>query len=208
MLALSTVMRAGAPRATSCVASGARAASTAAAAIRKGSRVKVVLLQQLDNLGYKGEEVAVAPGYARNFLVPGRLAVYATEANKAAHKVVLPTAEQRAIALERETNMLRARIGAMKLTFARATNDGTHLYGSVTASDISEALAASTLRKLGVTEAGIRFAAEASGEAEAAGGAAEGAGGARAIKTVGHHVVEIEARPGLWCPLKVVVDSS
>jgi hypothetical protein len=54
------------------------------------ARVTVILRTQLDNLGYKGEEVTVAAGYARNFLVPTGRAVYATASARAAYRVVLP----------------------------------------------------------------------------------------------------------------------
>ena len=66
----------------------------------------------------------MAPGYARNYLVPNGMAVYATETNRFLHKVVLPPEEAKLIAAEREVNMLRARIAAFKLHFSRATSDG------------------------------------------------------------------------------------
>ena len=94
------------------------------ASVRKGDRVSVILREQLDNLGYKGEEVSVSPGYARNYLVPFAKAWYATELNRQQHKVVLPPEEARVIAVEREVNMLRARVASFKLQFSRATNDG------------------------------------------------------------------------------------
>ena len=72
------------------------------------------------------------------------------------------------------------------LTFAGAT-----LYGSVNAPDIVEALQTSVLAKLGVREKGVRFA-----------------GGERMLKTVGSHTIDIEARPGLWCPFTLEISSS
>lgn len=92
--------------------------------VRSSDKVSVVLRVQLDNLGYKGEEVRVAPGYARNFLVPYGKAVYATDVNRTRFKVLLPPEEARAIAQQREVNMLRARVSAFKLRFTRATKDG------------------------------------------------------------------------------------
>ena len=93
-------------------------------AVRKGRKVNVILLEQIDSLGHAGAEVSVAPGFARNFLVPFRKAVYATTANRAVHKIVLPPEEQRRVAQEREVNMLRARVAAFRLRLTRATNDG------------------------------------------------------------------------------------
>ena len=165
--------------------------SGATLGIRKGHRVRIVLKKQLDNLGHAGAEVWVAPGYARNFLVPKQLAVYATPANLEKFKVVLPDAEERAITQQREINMLRARIAEVPLRFVRATNDGTHLYGSVTPADIVEALAGSLLKKLGIRERQVRFATEE-----------------RALKVCGEHIIQIEARPGVWAPLTVLLEST
>jgi len=167
---------------------GVRAA--AAPPVRVGRKVSVVLLKQLDNLGHAGAEVAVAPGYARNFLVPSGSAVYATPSARAAHAVVLDAAAARASAAAREENLLRGRVAAVRLRFVQATADGVNLYGSVTAGDIVAALAASALRKLALRERSIRMPA----------------GGA--FKTVGEHALEIEPRPGVWCALKVDIVSS
>jgi len=157
--------------------------------------VSVVLLEQLDNLGHKGEEVTVAPGYARNYLVPERKAVYATEPNRKLHKVVLPDAEQQAVTLQREINMLQRRIAETRLRFVQATTDGTNLYGSVTSADITEALAGSALRKLDIKQRNVRAVGAAAGEKVL-------------LKAVGEHTIEIEARKGLWSPLRVLIESS
>jgi glycyl-tRNA synthetase beta chain len=86
--------------------------------------------------------------------------------------------------------VLRARLAAAKLRFVRATHDGKNLYGSVTAADVVEALAASVLRKLGLKEKGVRMPGDG------------------VFKTVGTHEVQIEARAGLWCALRVEVEST
>lgn len=164
--------------------------ATASPPVRVGRRVSVVLLRQLDNLGHAGAEVSVAPGYARNFLVPSGAAVYATAGARAAHAVVLDPAAARASAAAREENLLRGRIAAVRLRFVQATSDGVNLYGSVTAADVAAALASSALRKLALRERSIRMPA----------------GGA--FKTVGEHTVEIEPRQGIWCTLRVDVASS
>ena len=133
----------------------------------------------------------MAPGYARNFLVPTGRAVYATADNRAAYKVVLPPAEARADAAPREETMLRARVAEARLRFVRATHDGTSLYGSVTAADVVEALSTSVLRKLGLREKNVRL---------------PGDGGV--FKTVGQHSVDIEPRPGVWCALRIDIEST
>ena len=131
----------------------------------------------------------MAPGYARNFLVPTGRAVYATADNRAAYKVVLPPAEARADAAQREENMLRARVAEARLRFVRATHDGANLYGSVTAADVVEALSTSVLRKLGLREKNVRLS-----------------GGV--FKTVGQHSLDIEPRPGVWCALRIDIEST
>lgn len=217
-------------------------ASTAAASVayprrvatptRRGDRVRVVLRSQLDNVGHAGEEVTVSPGYARNYLLPQRLASLATAEARAAHCVILSPEAARANAQQREINMLRRRVGEVRLRFARATADGATLYSAVTATDVAEALASSVLRKLGVREKQVRMAALAAAEpaapsttsAAAAGGSAgtssdggvgsvsgggtTGSPAPFAITRVGDHSIEIEARPGLWCQLTVEVQSS
>lgn len=185
---------------------------------RRGDRVRVVLRSQLDNLGHAGEEVAVAAGYARNYLLPQRLASLATAEARTAYRVVLPAEAARANAQQREINMLRRRVGEVRLRFARATADGAALYSAVTATDVAEALASTVLRKLGVREKQVRLVSgaadgggssvTASAEAGSVAGTPPPAPPAFAITQVGEHAIEVEARPGLWCRLVVEVQSS
>ena len=166
-------------------ASSARsAAATVAAAVRPRTRpeavrtaktVQVVLLQQLDNLGHKGAKLGVAAGYARNYLIPSKRAVYATPQHVATHVVSLDEAALAANAEERALNTLRGRVaGYTKLRFTRATNDGKTLYAPISATEVLEALMGSELRRcLGqLGEENIRFVGggvveEVAGEEEA-----------------------------------------
>ena len=102
--------------------------------------VQVILRQAVDDLGDIGEVVDVRPGYARNFLIPQGIAYEATDANQKRFE------EERRHILERSARELdRAkaaaeRIEGQSVSFAvRAGEDGK-LFGSVTASDISQAL--------------------------------------------------------------------
>ena len=102
--------------------------------------VQVILRQVVDDLGDIGEVVDVRPGYARNFLIPQGIAYEATDANQKRFE------EERRHILERSARELdRAkaaaeRIEGQSVSFAvRAGEDGK-LFGSVTASDISQAL--------------------------------------------------------------------
>jgi len=104
--------------------------------------MKIVLNADIGTLGHKGDIVEVAPGYARNYLLPRNLAL---EASKGA---VRQAEEMRRARTERErkdrvaAETLAASIGGLQLKVtARAGEDG-QLFGSVTTSDIAEALAA------------------------------------------------------------------
>jgi ribosomal protein L9 len=180
---------------SSSFAAAAYFSSARAEPVRVKRAVSVVLRQQLDTLGHAGEEVKVAPGHARNYLVPHGLAVYATVANKAAHKVVLAPEEAAAKADERARNRVRTRIEAVSLRFQRATRDGAQLYGGVSAADIVEGLETTPLANLRIRPANVKIGGDEKG----------------AITAVGWHTVEVEpARSfaGLWCQLKVEVVSS
>jgi large subunit ribosomal protein L9 len=104
--------------------------------------MEVILRDHVENLGRRGDVVKVADGYARNFLLPRKLALPATEANK---KVV---ERQRKIADAREAEerqgaeALAARLAALDIVLARRVGEQEHLYGSVTSADIAEVLAA------------------------------------------------------------------
>jgi large subunit ribosomal protein L9 len=102
--------------------------------------MKVILMTDVPALGHRGETRDVANGYARNFLLPRKLAVPATPANlKNVEHLKRQRAKEEHRALE-TARATAARIGA--LTFAktaRASEDG-HLYGSVSAQDVVEFL--------------------------------------------------------------------
>lgn len=103
---------------------------------------RVILLQRVEHLGEMGEEVTVRPGYARNFLIPKGLAVPATEGARKRYAYLARRAEAaRKEAEVRARERAERLAGAAVVVRARANEEG-HLYGSVTATDIAEALAA------------------------------------------------------------------
>ncbi len=103
--------------------------------------MEVILREHVDNLGRRGEVVKVAEGYARNFLLPRKLALPVTDANKKQierERVKFDAKE----AVEKQTaEALAGRIGAAEVTIARRVGENDTLYGSVTTADITEALA-------------------------------------------------------------------
>lgn len=106
------------------------------------SAIKVVLEQDVDNLGGSGDVVRVRPGYARNFLIPRGLAVPATHANLARVDELKRAAEARAQKTLEEAKELAKKLEAVSIKLERAVGDENKMYGSVTAKDIEEAYAA------------------------------------------------------------------
>jgi large subunit ribosomal protein L9 len=102
--------------------------------------MEVILREDIDNLGTRGQLVKVTPGYARNFLLPRRMAVAATESNK---KIV---EQERQAHLRKETKLqgeaadLAKLMGLVELTITQKAGENDHLFGSVTASDVAVAL--------------------------------------------------------------------
>jgi large subunit ribosomal protein L9 len=102
--------------------------------------MEVILRDHVDNVGKRGDVVKVADGYARNYLLPRKLALPATEANK--HWI----ARERKISEARENEervaaeALADRLVALDLQIARRVGDNDTLYGSVTNGDIADLL--------------------------------------------------------------------
>lgn len=104
--------------------------------------MKVVLREPVDHLGERGDVVAVAAGYARNYLLPKRLALEATAANLkfvAHQRKVWDARETRDIG---EAEALARRLGELELKIVKRAGDSGTLYGSVTSMEIAELLAA------------------------------------------------------------------
>ena len=102
--------------------------------------MEVILREDIEKLGHRGDVVKVAPGFARNFLIPRRMAVQATEANK---KIV---AQERDAWLRKEAKLkgeaedLAKMLSAVTLTISQRAGEEGHLFGSVTSKDVAEAL--------------------------------------------------------------------
>ena len=104
--------------------------------------MQVILHEHVDNLGRRGEIVKVADGYARNYLLPRKLALLATEGNKKQiererGKFVVKEAEEQKVA-----EAMAERLGTLEISIAKKVGETEALYGSVTTADIAEALKA------------------------------------------------------------------
>ncbi|MDC0685848.1 50S ribosomal protein L9 [Sorangium atrum] len=106
------------------------------------THIHVVLTEDLHNVGKSGELVKVRPGFARNYLIPRGLAVGATAENVSRIEHEKRVAESRAAKTRSEAEQLAGKLNQVKLTISRPVGEGDKLYGSVTARDIEEALAA------------------------------------------------------------------
>lgn len=104
--------------------------------------MKVILQEDVANLGAAGEVKDVADGYGRNFLLPRNLAVLADDRNRARmeHQRRITAARQARMLAEAKT--LAAQISATSVTIKRQTGGEERMFGSVSNQDISEALAA------------------------------------------------------------------
>jgi len=104
--------------------------------------MEVILRDHVENLGRRGEIVKVADGYARNYLLPRKLAVAATDANKKWIERERKVADTRDAEERSGAEAIATRLAALAVTIARKVGENDQLYGSVTNSDIAEALAA------------------------------------------------------------------
>jgi large subunit ribosomal protein L9 len=103
---------------------------------------KVILQEDIDKLGHRGDVVSVKPGYARNFLLPRKLAIEATHGNmKALERIRTSLAKKTAselAAAQKQAELLNG----VALRFTRKTGENDQLFGSVTSGDIAGGLEA------------------------------------------------------------------
>jgi large subunit ribosomal protein L9 len=100
----------------------------------------VILREDVEKLGTRGELVKVAPGYARNFLLPNKMAVAATESNKKIVEQERQAHLRRDAKVEGEAKDLGKMLGAVAITISQKSGENDQLFGSVTSKDIAEAL--------------------------------------------------------------------
>jgi large subunit ribosomal protein L9 len=104
--------------------------------------MEVILKEDVVNLGLRGEVVKVADGYARNFLLPRKLALQATANNKAVIEQMKAAAARRSATEKVQAEELVTKLDPLVLSFTRKAGEQGHLFGSVTSADIAADLAA------------------------------------------------------------------
>ena len=144
--------------------------------------IEVILKEHVEHLGRRGEIVKVADGYARNFLFPRKLALAVTVENKRQIERERAKAEAREAEEAQVAQALATRLEAIEIAIARRVGENETLYGSVTASDIADALAA---RELTVDRRKIQLP--------------------EPLKTLGDHVVPVKLHREVTADVKVKV---
>ena len=102
----------------------------------------VLLREDIDTLGGRGEVVKVRAGYARNYLLPQGLATLATKGNVRQIELEREALLKKAAAEKATAELQAGQMGDIKLSFTRKSGEQGHLFGSVTSMDIAEALKA------------------------------------------------------------------
>ena len=134
--------------------------------------MEVILLERIEKLGQMGDVVTVKPGYARNFLLPRKKAMRATESNRAVFEAQRAQLEAENLKRREEAEAVAEKLDGMSVVLIRQAGDSGQLYGSVTARDISDA----------VTEAGVTINRNQVAMD-------------KVIKTLGLHAVKVRLHP-------------
>ena len=104
--------------------------------------MEVILKEDVNNLGHRGDVVKVADGYGRNYLLPKKLAMEANAANKAVIDQMKASAVRRSAKEKSEAEALVGQLNNVSLVFERKVGEHDQLFGSVTSADIAHELEA------------------------------------------------------------------
>ena len=144
--------------------------------------MEVILREHVDHLGRRGDLVKVADGYARNYLLPRKMALLATEGNKKQIERERVKFDMKELEDQKIAQAVAERMAGVEIEIARKVGETEALYGSVTSGDITEALAAKGFeldrRKLQLPEP---------------------------IKKLGEHDIPLRLHPDVTVPVKVKV---
>jgi len=145
--------------------------------------MEVILREDVEKVGARGAVVKVADGYARNYLLPKRLAVHATESNKKIVEQERDAHLRREAKFQSEAEGLAQFLSNVVLTFKRRVGENDHLFGSVTAKDIADALEA---QKYHIERRRVLLE--------------------EPIHTLGEHTVNVRLHRDVTTPIKIVVE--
>jgi large subunit ribosomal protein L9 len=102
--------------------------------------MEVILKEDVNKLGHRGDVVKVADGYGRNFLLPGKLAIEANAANKAVIEQMKASSVRKSVKEKTAAEQLATQLNEVELVFERKVGEHEHLFGSVTSGDIAHQL--------------------------------------------------------------------
>jgi large subunit ribosomal protein L9 len=102
--------------------------------------MEVILKEDVAKLGSRGDVVKVAEGYGRNYLIPKKLAIEATTANRAVIEQMKAAAVRRLAREKGDAEALGQQLAGVELSFTRKAGEHDHLFGSVTSADIAHEL--------------------------------------------------------------------
>lgn len=145
--------------------------------------MEIILLQRVEKLGKMGDVVNVRPGYARNFLLPKKIALRATKDNVSQFEKEKATLEKLNLKHKEEAEILSTQMEGAMVVLLRQASESGQLYGSVSAKDIAEAL-----QKEHVTKSNVKID--------------------HPIKTIGIHTVRLQLHPEVSVQVKVNVAMS
>jgi large subunit ribosomal protein L9 len=148
-----------------------------------GEGMKIILMQDYESLGFEADIVDVAKGYARNYLIPKRIAIEANNANLKALEMKKGKIMAKRMKDKEAAEKAGERISQLKVTIRRKAGEEGKLYGSVTSRDIAQELERQEInvdkRKIIIDEA---------------------------IRTLGESEVAIKLHPEVMAKIKVVVE--
>jgi large subunit ribosomal protein L9 len=146
--------------------------------------MKVILKQDVDKLGKAGDVVRVVPGYGRNYLIPKKIALEATPGNLKVMEIERLALARRDQRDKQAAGLVAKEIVKLTISIRQKAGEGGALYGSVTAIDIAEGLAA---HKIEVDKRKIQLD--------------------EPIKTIGEYQVPIRLHREITVPIKVIVEA-
>jgi len=144
--------------------------------------MKVILTQDMDSLGLAGEIVDVARGYARNYLIPKKIALDATEDNIKRTETQRKTIEVKRVKLKEDAQKIKERLAEVMISIAQKVGEEDKLYGSVTSMNIAD-----ELEKQGITIDRRKIILD------------------KPIKSLGEFSVPIKLHPQVTASIKVTV---
>lgn len=150
--------------------------------------VKVILLQKVAKLGNIGDTVNVKPGFARNYLLPKKIALRATNENKKYFEDKRAQIEAENAKTRSEAQKISDKVKNFSITLIRQASEKGHLYGSVTAKDIASAISAIKENNITVTAGQINLNTP--------------------IKEIGLYELSIDLHPEVSVPVKLSVAKS